>query len=125
VGHLRTPVDALADGVGVACADELADGLGDGLAVPLGVVLGVGVGETRVVFGAIRYTWRNSSSAVCSTSFTTCCEFDPGTETSMMLVPCGTTVASVKPPASTRLSMIWTAVFMSAADGALPCGASA
>src|SRR6516225_3657289 len=122
---------ALVDALGEAFAEDvdfgvaLADGLGDPLAVELGVGVGVVVGVAAGVFGASSSTWRNSNSAVCSTSFTTACDFWPGTETSMMLVPCGTTVASVKPPASTRLSMIWTASFMSCGDGVLPCGASA
>src|SRR5215469_10089218 len=121
---------AFVDGLGDAGAKDffalcvaLADGLGEPVGVELGVAVGVGTGV--VLFGASSSTWRNSSSAVCSTSFTTACEFWPGTETLMMLAPCCTTDASVKPPAFTRLSMMFTAVFMFSGDGALPCGASA
>ncbi len=76
-------------------------------AVPDVVGEGVGAGVTALdAFGAISSTWRNSSSAVWLTSLTTAWEFWPGTDTVMMLVPCGTTCASVKPALFTRLNMI-------------------
>ncbi len=87
-----------------------------------GSATGVGAVEA---FGAISCTWRNSSSAVWLTSWTTFCEFWPGTDTVMMLVPCGTTDASVKPALFTRLNMICWAVCISAGVTLVPCTGTA
>jgi hypothetical protein len=62
---------------------------------------------------------------VVPTSWTTCCDFLPGTATVMMLLPCCWTWAPVKPAPLTRCSMIEIAVDMSAADGTLWCGVTA
>ena len=87
---------------------------------------GAGVGVTALAaFGAISSTWRNSNSAVWLTSLTTPAEFLPGTDTVMMLVPCGTTCASVKPALFTRLNMICCAVAIWASVTFDPCTGTA
>src|ERR1022692_565123 len=119
-------VDSLA-GAGVApvLGEALGDGLADGLALAdelgepdaLGVGVGDGTGVAVVVFDAASSAWRNRSSAVVPTSWTTCCDWLPCTATVMMSVPCCATDAPLKPAPLTRLSMIERAVAMSAADG--------
>ncbi len=119
-------VEAVGDALAFAVDDE--DGLGEGVpdAVPEGVGDAVGVGGTAVeAFGAISCTWRNSSSAVWLTSWTIFCEFWPGTDTVMMLVPCGTTCASVKPALFTRLNMICCASVISVDVTFEPCTGTA
>jgi hypothetical protein len=68
--------------------------------------------------GAVSRTWRSRSSAVSPTSVATFCAPAPGTETTISLLPCGTTVALASPVASTRLVMICTALVIAAALGA-------
>ncbi len=114
--------DALAVDVGLGCGEALADGV----AVPDGDGVGVGAGVTALdAFGASSSTWRNSSSAVWLTSLTTAWEFWPGTDTVMMLVPCGTTCASVNPALFTRLNMICCAWVISVCVTVVPCTGTA
>jgi hypothetical protein len=121
-------VEAFGDAFALAVDDEVACGEapGDGVpdAVPEGDGVGIGV-AALAAFGASNCTWRNSSSAVWLTSLTTFCEFWPGTDTVMMLVPCGTTFASVKPALFTRLNMICCAVVISACVTFEPCTGTA
>jgi len=118
-------VEAVGDALAVADDVACGDALGDGDVVPDAVGDGVGVGTGLAAFGAISSTWRNSSLAVWLTSLTTCWEFWPGTDTVMMLVPCGTTCASVKPALLTRLNMICCAWAIWAAVTVEPCTGTA
>src|SRR5262249_12923236 len=111
-------------GDGLALAFVLADGVGVGVADGGGVGVGVGVAELAL-FGATRITWRNRSRAVVPTRLTTCCALLFGTETLMRLLPCGTTVAPLKPAPLTRLFMIESAVPMAVGLGGFPPGVTA
>ena len=72
-----------------------------------------------VRFGATSSTWRNRSSAVRPTRFSTCWAPLPGTDTVMMSGPSCWTTAPVKPASLTRSSMIVLASVMAVWLGGL------